>query len=55
MGPLEVGKRADIAVIDRDPSRTASDIERVLLVFKNGVGYDTQKLFTAMHDTVGLH
>ena len=55
VGTLAVGKRADIAVIDGDPTTTTTDIERMPLVFKNGVGYDTQKIFTAMQGTVGLH
>jgi len=55
VGTLAIGKRADIAVIEGDPLKDAAAIERMPLVFKNGVGYDTQKIFTAMHGTVGLH
>ncbi|MDR3446838.1 amidohydrolase family protein [Dyella sp.] len=55
VGTLAVGKRADLVVIDGDPSKTTTDIEHMPYVFKNGVGYDTQKIFDATHDTVGLH
>jgi len=55
VGTLAVGKRADIALIDGDPTKDTSAIEHMPLVFKNGVGYDTQKIFDATHDTVGLH
>lgn len=55
VGTLAVGKRADIVVIDGDPLKDTTAIEHMPLVFKNGVGYDTQAVFTAMHDTVGLH
>ncbi len=55
VGTLTVGKRADLVVIDGDPAKTTTDIEHMPYVFKNGVGYDTQKIFDATHDTVGLH
>ena len=55
VGTLAVGKRADIAVIDGDPLKDTSAVEHMPLVFKNGVGYDTQKIFSAMHGSVGLH
>ncbi|HET6555595.1 MAG TPA: amidohydrolase family protein [Dyella sp.] len=55
VGTLAVGKRADIVVIDGDPVHDASAIERMPLVFKQGVGYDTQKIFAATQGTVGLH
>ncbi|RDI97362.1 amidohydrolase [Dyella solisilvae] len=55
VGTLAIGKRADIALIDGDPTKDTSAIEHMPLVFKNGVGYDTQKIFDATHDTVGLH
>ncbi len=55
VGTLAVGKRADLAVVDGDPLKDTSAIEHMPLVFKNGVGYDTQKIFGAMHGTVGLH
>jgi imidazolonepropionase-like amidohydrolase len=55
IGTLAVGKRADIVVIDGDPLQDASAIERMSLVFKNGVGYDSRAIFEAMNSTVGLH
>ncbi|QNK01156.1 amidohydrolase family protein [Dyella telluris] len=55
VGTLVVGKRADLVVIDGDPAKNTSDIEHMPYVFKNGVGYDTQKIFDATRDTVGLH
>lgn len=55
VGTLGVGKRADIVVIDGDPLKDITAIEHMPTVFKNGVGYDTQAVFAAMHDTVGLH
>ncbi|WP_243042969.1 amidohydrolase family protein [Dyella sedimenti] len=55
VGTLAVGKRADVVVIDGDPLKDVAAMERMPLVFKNGVGYDTRKIFDAMHDSVGLH
>lgn len=55
VGTLVVGKRADLVVIDGDPATHTADIEHMPYVFKNGVGYDTQKIFDATRDTVGLH
>lgn len=55
VGTLAVGKRADVVVIDGEPSKDVMAMEHMPLVFKNGVGYDTQKIFGAMVNTVGLH
>ena len=55
IGTLEVGKRADIVVVDGDPAKDIAAIEKMPLVFKNGVGYDSAKIFAAMKETVGLH
>jgi imidazolonepropionase-like amidohydrolase len=44
IGSIAVGKNADLVVIKGDPSRQISDIANVELVFKDGVGYDSQKL-----------
>jgi enamidase len=55
VGSLEAGKQADIAVVDGDPVKNASAIETMPLVFKKGVGYDSNAIFDAMKGTVGLH
>ena len=44
IGSISVGKNADLVVIKGDPAARISDIENVELVFKDGVGYDSQKL-----------
>ncbi len=44
IGSIAAGKNADVVVIKGDPSRQISDVENVELVFKDGVGYDSQKL-----------
>jgi enamidase len=55
VGTLSVGKRADLTVIEGDPSKDIKAIEHMPLVFKNGIGYDTQKIFDTMRGSVGLH
>jgi imidazolonepropionase-like amidohydrolase len=54
IGTLAAGKAADIVVIDGDPSANIKDIEKVKLVFKDGVGYDSAKLIESAREKVGL-
>ena len=44
IGSLAAGKSADLVVLKGDPSKQISDIENVEIVFKDGIGYDPQKL-----------
>jgi imidazolonepropionase-like amidohydrolase len=53
IGTLAAGKQADIVVINGDPSERISDIERVEIVFKDGVGYDSAKLIASVDNSVG--
>ncbi|HEY6847168.1 MAG TPA: amidohydrolase family protein [Terracidiphilus sp.] len=53
IGTLKVGKQADIVVIKGDPSRKIDDIENVEIVFKDGKGYDSQKLIDSVRGLVG--
>jgi imidazolonepropionase-like amidohydrolase len=54
IGSVAVGKQADLMIIDGDPNTTPSDIRRVALVFKEGVGYDPAKLIASVAGRVGL-
>ena len=54
IGTLAVGLQADFVLIKGDPSRTIADIENVVTVFKEGVGYDPAKLIEAVRGTVGI-
>jgi imidazolonepropionase-like amidohydrolase len=54
IGTLAPGKQADIVVINGDPSTNIKDIEKVELVFKDGVGYDSAKLIESVKGLVGL-
>ncbi|MGH9885093.1 MAG: amidohydrolase family protein, partial [bacterium] len=54
VGSIEVGKQADLVVIDGDPSARIEDVRKVALVFKQGVAYDAQKLIASVRGRVGL-
>jgi enamidase len=54
IGTIAVGKQADLVVAAGAPSRTIADIRRVEIVFKNGVGYDPQKLVESVRGQVGV-
>lgn len=53
IGSIAVGKNADLVVIKGDPSKQISDIENVEIVFKDGVGYDSQKLLDSVKGRYG--
>ncbi len=53
VGKLAVGKQADLVVIRGDLSTKIADIRNVVVVFKDGVGYDSQKLIASVRGTVG--
>jgi hypothetical protein len=53
-GSVEVGKAADLVLLDGNPAADIHDIEKVVLVFKDGVAYDPARLVKAARGTVGL-
>lgn len=55
IGTIKAGKRADLVVINGDPSQKIEDIENVELIFKDGLGYDSRKLIDSVQGAVGLH
>ncbi len=54
IGSIATGKQADLVLIKGDPSRKIEDIENVETVFKDGVGYDSQKLIDSVRGQVGV-
>lgn len=54
IGTIANGKQADLVVVHGDPSANINDIEKVDTVFKDGVGYDPQKLLDSVRGRVGL-
>jgi imidazolonepropionase-like amidohydrolase len=55
IGTIEAGKAADLLIIDGDPSKNISDLRKVQYVFKNGVGYNSKKLFDSVKGKVGFN
>ncbi len=54
IGTIAAGKQADLVVVTGDPSKDISAVEHVHLVFKNGVGYDPEKLIESTLGMVGI-
>ena len=55
IGSIAAGKQADLIVVRGDPSTKIEDVENVEIVFKQGVGYDSPKIFESVKGRVGLH
>jgi enamidase len=53
-GSIVVGKQADLMLVTGDPSVKISDIRNVEMVFKQGVGWDPQKLINSVKGRVGI-
>jgi len=54
IGTLAAGKKADMVLIKGNPARDIADIEKVEIVFKDGIGYDSAKLIEAVRGSVGI-
>lgn len=55
IGSIAVGKRADLVLINGDPLKDIKAVRNTETVFKNGVGFDSKKLFESVKGKVGLH
>jgi imidazolonepropionase-like amidohydrolase len=55
IGSVTAGKNADLVVLKGDPSKNISDVENVEIVFKDGVGYDSQKLLDSVRGRYGQY
>ncbi len=55
VGTVAPGKQADLVVIQGNPVAKISDVHNVKIVFKDGVGYDPEKLIQSVTGSVGLH
>src|SRR6267143_1028926 len=54
IGSIAPGKQADLMIVKGNPAANISDIERVEIVFKDGVGYDSEKLIQSVQGLVGI-
>ncbi len=55
IGSIEAGKNADLVVIKGDPSHDIRDVENTEIVFKDGIGYDSQKLLRSIAGRYGQY
>ena len=54
IGSIAVGMTADLVIIAGNPAKNIDDIEKVQLVFKDGLGFDPVKLTQSVQGSVGL-
>jgi hypothetical protein len=54
IGSIAVGKQADLMIVKGNPAANISDIEKVEIVFKDGIGYDSEKLIQSVQGLVGI-
>ena len=55
IGTIAAGKQADILLIKGNPMSNLADLEKIEIVFKDGVGYDSAKLIASVKGSVGLN
>ena len=54
IGSIAVGKQADLMIVKGNPAANIADIEKIEIVFKDGVGYDSEKLIQSVQGLVGI-
>ncbi len=54
VGTIAPGKDADLVLVKGDPSKRIEDIEKIVTVFKDGVGYDPARLLESVRGQVGI-
>jgi imidazolonepropionase-like amidohydrolase len=55
IGSIEIGKAADLVVIDGDVSQDIRNIRKIIWVFKKGVGFNSPKIFASVKGEVGKY
>ena len=53
-GTVVAGKDADLVVVDGNPAANVADVEKVEIVFKDGVGYDPRRLIESVRGLTGI-
>jgi imidazolonepropionase-like amidohydrolase len=54
IGTIEAGKRADLVLINGDVTTDIEQFRRMRIVFKDGVAYDSAKLFDSVKGWAGV-
>ena len=53
IGSIATGKDADLFIVNGNPAANINDVENVIVVFKDGVGYDSAKLIHSVKGRFG--
>src|SRR5438270_2826482 len=53
IGSIAAGKDADLFIVKGNPAANINDVENVIVVFKDGVGYDSAKLIQSVKGRFG--
>jgi imidazolonepropionase-like amidohydrolase len=53
IGTIAAGKNADLFIVKGNPAANINDVENVIVVFKDGVGYDSAKLIQSVKGRFG--
>jgi imidazolonepropionase-like amidohydrolase len=53
IGTIAAGKNADLFIVKGNPAANINDVENVIVVFKDGVGYDSAKLIRSVRGRFG--
>jgi imidazolonepropionase-like amidohydrolase len=53
IGSIAPGKNADMVIVKGNPAANINDVENVITVFKDGVGYDSAKLIQSVKGRFG--
>ena len=55
IGTIAAGKDADLVIVKGNPAAKIADVENVVTVFKDGVGYDSAKLLRSVKGRFGQY
>jgi len=55
IGSIAPGKNADLFIVKGNPAANINDVENVIVVFKDGVGYDSAKLLKSVRGRYGQY
>jgi len=55
IGSIAGGKNADFFIVKGNPAASIADVENVIVVFKDGVGYDSAKLLKSVKGRFGQY
>src|SRR4029079_18076003 len=54
-GTIAAGKNADLFIVKGNPAANINDVENVITVFKDGIGYDSAKLIQSVNGRFGQY